>query len=349
MKKTFLTAIFLLLVFVAGFILYSRLSKKEPQVEQPPKNGEIVQSPSPNAPVTKTESNSVSDRTNPLPAQPLGTNTEATPKSEAFQAAVAEKNFPIYFWGRVVDQDGAPLAGVKIQMSIRKWISDSTGMTGQFPLFDRETDSRGLFELTGQSGDVLEFKSVKKEGYALSSRSPQTLQYDQSSKPDPNNPTVFRMWKNGTNEHLVTVDKDFRIPYDGTPVIFDLLSGGISPNETGDIRVRLTRNPPNVPFGGKTPYDWTASIEPLNGGIKESNDEFMFRAPEDDYQPKLEINMPASATNWSHRLKISFYLKSRGGQCYGRATAEFRTDSQQDKTGFSVHSVLNPSGSRHLE
>jgi len=283
-----------------------------------------------------------------MPSRPLDTNAQPTAKGEAFHAAVAEKNVPIYFWGKVVDQDDAPLAGVKIQMSIRQWVSDSTGMTAEFPLFNKETDTRGLFELTGQSGDVLEFKSIKKDGYALSPRSPLTFQYDQFSAPDPNNPTLFRMWKNGTNEHLVKLDKDFRIPYDGTPVVFDLLAGGISSNETGDIRVRLLRNPQNVPFGGKTPYDWTATIEPLNGGIKESNDEFMYRAPEDGYQPKLEINMPASATNWSHRMKVSFYFKTRGGY-FGRATAEFRTDSQQDKTGFSMDSIVNPVGSRNLE
>jgi hypothetical protein len=351
MRKKFLTAILLILAVVTGLLLYSRLFKQRPRIEQPAENIEVVQSPAPNGQRGKIESNfPSSNRISPSLLQLSDTNTELTPKGEAFQAAVAEKNVPIYFWGKVVDQDGAPLAGVQIEMSIRQWISDSLGMRGQFPLFNRQTDPGGLFELVGQSGDVLEFKSIKKEGYALSPRSLQTLQYDQSSAPEPNNPILFRMWKNTTNEHLVTFNKDFRIPYDGTPVVFDLLAGGISSNETsGDIRVRLIRNPQNVPFGGKTPYNWTASIEPLNGGIKESNDEFMYRAPEEGYQAKLEINMPASATNWSHRVKISFYFKSRGGQCYGRATTELRTDSQQDTTGFSIDSGVNPSGSRNLQ
>src|SRR6266498_4333503 len=140
MRNTFLIAIFLLLVVLTSLVLYSRLSKRGSRVEQPAENGDVAQNPASITSTIRTDSNVVSNTpTNRMPSRPLDTNAQPTAKGEAFHAAVAEKNVPIYFWGKVVDQDDAPLAGVKIQMSIRQWVSDSTGMTAEFPLFNKET------------------------------------------------------------------------------------------------------------------------------------------------------------------------------------------------------------------
>ena len=118
--------------------------------------------------------------------------------------------------------------------------------------------------------------------------------------------------------------------------------------EDGDIRITLTRIPAQIKRGQQK-YDWTASVEAIDGGVIESNDDFMYSAPETGYVSKLNIGVTAIDANWSADKKVSFFLKSRSGSNYGRVTLEFMTDSEKPKTGFSFHSVINPSGSRNLE
>jgi hypothetical protein len=57
--------------------------------------------------------------------------------------------------------------------------------------------------------------------------------------------------------------------------------------------------------------------------------------------------MLATDENWTPDFIISFYFKSRGN--FGRVTLEFRTGSDKATTGFSYHSLINPTGSRNLE
>jgi len=157
------------------------------------------------------------------------------------------------------------------------------------------------------------------------------------------------MWKEGAKETLVPFHKSTRIPYNGTPVTFDLLKGETQLGAgEGDLRVILSRTPLEVQRG-RQPYDWVATIEAVNVVLAEPDDEFMYLAPETGYRPKLEINMPASSTNWASLKSLSFYLKSRGGLCYGRVQLEFSTDWPQGGTGFRIDSVVNPAGSRNLE
>ena len=115
------------------------------------------------------------------------------------------------------------------------------------------------------------------------------------------------------------------------------------------MRITLLRTPLQVKFGGKKPYDWTATVEALNGGVIVTNEDFMYVAPQDGYKPQFQIKMLASSPNWTPSEKVSLYFKSRGGQCYGRLNLEFYTDSPKTTTGFSIQSVVNPDRSQSLE
>ena len=145
--------------------------------------------------------------------------------------------------------------------------------------------------------------------------------------------------------------KNIRIPYDGTPVVFDLIKGEKMPDVTGlgDVKIALLRTPPKVERGGRQPYDWVAKIETIDGGLIESKDEMMFLAPESGYAPQLEIKMDRTALDWSPNRQISVYLRSRGGKVFGRVSFEFRTDSDRETTGFTFDAYINPAGSRILE
>jgi len=110
--------------------------------------------------------------------------------------------------------------------------------------------------------------------------------------------------------------------------------------------VTLIRTPLQIKCGQQK-YDWTATIEAVDGGVVASTDEFMYRAPESGYEPKLTVAVSAQDPKWSAEGKVAFYLKSHGK--YGRVTAEFTTDYDRPKTGFRIDAYFNPTGSRNLE
>jgi hypothetical protein len=270
----------------------------------------------------------------------------------AKQAIVEAQNVPITFWGKVVDQDGQPLAGVRVLMEAREWHSPApTQVTPHFTNIERNTGADGQFNVIGAKGDILTIKSVAKEGYTTSPKALRSFGYNisQNHPVDADNPVVIRLWKVGNPEPLVLTEKSSRIPYDGTPTTFDLLRGQMMQglNGPGDLRITLIRSPLKISRGDR--FDWKATIEAIDGGVILSNDELMHYAPEVGYNAKIEIDMPTSSLNWTSRQRLSFYIKSRGGQCYGRVSIVLDTDSPRETTGMLITSAINPSGSRNLE
>jgi hypothetical protein len=110
--------------------------------------------------------------------------------------------------------------------------------------------------------------------------------------------------------------------------------------------VKIDR-PQNVKWGARG-YNWSCEIEGVGGGVIETQDEFMYRAPESGYLPRYDMSISASDGHWSDEAKRQFYLKSREGKVYARLEVEILAN-YQDKAVFSVKYYANPSGSRNLE
>jgi hypothetical protein len=270
-------------------------------------------------------------------------------REEKLRISAEQKNIPIRFWGKVVDQNGDALPGVKIKTGIRHWIMANGRYSRNIESF-QETGPDGLFQVLEGSGDVLGIDALEKEGYELPPKTKRNFGYNISENitPDPANPIVFRMWKKVPSEDLLRFDKDFRIPYDGTPVSFDLVAGKReSSNSSGDLRVTLLRQP--LQIQPRQRFDWIAKVEMLNGGLLECVDDFGYLAPDQGYKSLMEFRHMATDTNWTQRLKIAFYVRIRGGQMYGKVSLDFRTGSDRETTGFSIASSVNPSGSRSLQ
>lgn len=275
-------------------------------------------------------------------------------KIEAIRAIVKEGNVPIEFLGQVVDQENHPIEGVKVKAHSRETYEEEPGRAGtKWPTMEIMTDSDGMFRISGLRGDVLGIDSIEKDGYELTKKGELSFSYHsgeigRSYVPDLSKPVIYRMWKKGETEPLIAHKVEQRIPYDGTPVLFDLATGK-EVNSGGDLRVTLMRNPQVIRWGDRN-YEWKATFEAVGGGgLIESKDDFMYRAPESGYEPKIEIETKPGNPNWAMEKRIAFYLKSRGGQNYARVVLDLMTGSDKPKTGFSFESYLNPSGSRNLE
>lgn len=269
-------------------------------------------------------------------------------RAEQMTSAIMHLNVPLALYGKVTDQDGAPVSGAKVRLRYREYVLAAPNVPSEknAPV-NLTTDANGSFELSGVKGDAVSIEEISKKGYQLSSKTMLSYGYTKETFSDSSNPIIFRMWKGQGADRLVNRNQHIRIPYDGTPNLFDVMEGKKVTAPPADIRVTLLRTPLERKLGSREKYDWTATIEVLDGGLVEANDEFMYRAPEQGYVPALQVKVLATDAEWTPDKTISFYLKSRGN--YGWVTLEFRTDSDMPTTGFSFQSSFNPTGSRNLE
>jgi hypothetical protein len=174
--------------------------------------------------------------------------------------------------------------------------------------------------LTNLKGHGFDVKSITKEGYELSGKVARSYYYSATAEPfhpDANNPVIFKMWRNGPKEPLISGSKFYGIKPDGRPFTIDFAQQTKTEgtNFPGDIIVRVER-PGNIPPGAN--FDWSYSIEAINGGILPTTDEFTYRAPDKEYQLKYEFKMSATNSNWRSEIKDQqFYFKSRSGNVCG--------------------------------
>lgn len=281
---------------------------------------------------------------------------DKNPPKENLNAQMREMmndaNRPIAFYGLVIDQDRNPISGVKVTLQIRRTIEIGTvGIRDAFDYLSLITGSDGQFALTDAKGAVLVVKSLEKAGYEPSEKATRGMYWywrepKDAYRPNSKQPEIFHMWKKAGAEELIFADKFYGIEPDGRVYAIDLV--GHKKNEggsVGDFKVSL-RRPTQISADEK--FDWSCIIEAIGGGVIATNEEQMYRAPENGYLPRFEVKMSASDPQWSDRAKFQFYLKSRDGRIYARIAAEAFAN-YRNKAVFSVKYFVNPSGSRNLE
>lgn len=321
----------------------------------------LLRIPEGNPAPAPTASNPVAtERAAPAPAAPVAI---AQPTSEeAYEvkrlaetlARGRSSNQPINFYGKVIDQHGEPIPDVKVTLGLRTFKEPAPGVMGDADVsLIRTTNAEGLFEITDTKGSVLEMRSLEKPGYEASIKSIYGRAYrywahpsEGPYRPNADAPEIFRMWKQQGAETLVRKGISTQLHYDGTPTAIDLLTGRAA--SPGDIRVMLVRNPRQITYGQRN-YEWTLTVESVDGGLLESKEEQMFLAPEDGYQSKMVIHMPADADEWTDVKSFNLYVKLRGGKQYGRAELKALVGAPRETTPFYVTSFVNPTGSRNLE
>lgn len=253
-------------------------------------------------------------------------------------AILAKNTQRIDLYGRVVDQDGQPIAGAQVKGGILFAVSLTSSRSEEVVT---ETDAAGKFQFVDLHG--MDFGvALQKAGYEFRSKTGWTKDY----KPDLNNPMVFTMWKLQGAEPMVHTKFDSRVPYEGTPATFDLLTG--KKTDTGDLKITLVRNPVQIVPGG-APYDWNVKIEIVGGGLIESHDLYSYKAPENGYEQKFDFSQAKDGQSWTREFRGTFYIHTAKDN-YGRITINLTTDSDRpDGTGLTIEAYVNPSGSRNLE
>jgi hypothetical protein len=287
--------------------------------------------PAASSPVPRASASSAS-----VPNQPA--QQDATKAYE--QAALAEWQTPIEFYGKVVDENTNAVAGANVRFS---W----TDITNENASTARTiSDETGLFSLRGKHGRSLTVW-VNKAGYYAAQGGQKTFLYTLASEkfaPDSTSPVIFFLKKKGQLEALRVVNRSYKIPRDGTPVRIDLETGkSVTGDSGGDLTVRCWTEDAGKRRGEK--YDWRCQVDIPGGGLVISDRELDFVAPENGYVASTEITMPADRPDWKNDVDLKFFYRLRDGR-YGRMA--FSMIAGGDHFCL-VDSFLNPSGSRNLE
>ena len=245
----------------------------------------------------------------------------------------SDYNTPLDVWGKVIDQDGNPLAGVKAEIVVDEHEANKSYVV----LSDKE----GLFELLGKRGARARIK-VSLLGYASTSNeeigsniSDRTIYYAPKSKPMPayapptqDNPQVFVLRKKNPVANLAyTLKNCVSVSKTGVAQKIELKSDG----KTVEVEVRCWSSCP-VPFTYDK-YDWRADIQIAGGKLQSITESEPVTAPVDGYQSVFKVEMPKNTEeNWlrnSPNGSRDFWVKFDDGT-YAKARIEVKTGRKHE-------------------
>ena len=254
-------------------------------------------------------------------------------------------------YGKVIDQDGHPVAGVEVTGTIEFVPADKPDLH-----YKTQTDANGLFQFTGLHGADLAV-DVAKAGYEMDYR---RGVFEPSGQSTPTNRVVYNMWKLHGAEPMSHTSIDSFVPLDGNLKQFDLYESLIDkawnhhPRGTdnnplgtdGELMVKATRG---IAFTNKgiQEFNWTVTLEITNGGLLAFNDLYPYIAPSEGYQTSVTLAGPTNFVDWGNGLRQGFYFKSSAGQAYGRMVISMRAG--RNHASFDADIYLNPTNSRNLE
>jgi Carboxypeptidase regulatory-like domain len=249
-----------------------------------------------------------------------------------------EWKVPIRFFGRVVDENLSPVAGAQIHF---QWTDLSSRGTSESASTSNES---GSFSLSNVQGKRLLVR-VNKDGY-YSSGEQNRLSFEFANPYEeiyhyatPDRPVIFHLRNKGPDQTLVKKSLEIVLPANSSKGV-DFGSSGSS---FGHLEVEAWKPWPPKPISPH--YDWKIVLKIPDGGFVETREEFTFEAPETGYSTSFEVDMPATAADWSVSTEKTLYFVCGEPKRYGRLN--FRTSG--NSRYIFMEYVLNPSGSRNLE
>ena len=253
-----------------------------------------------------------------------------------------EWKIPIEFYGRVVDQDSAPVADAVIRYG---W-NDVDGNHERF----MRTGSDGRFAIEALHGKHLTV-DVSKDGYHVVKQNAHSFEYAAFfepiyHRPERGNPVTFRLVRKLDAEPVIARRAAERLAYDG-PSYYDLERGTLTQQRPPGPALQLQFERSESPQG--QPFDWKWKVEAVNAGLVETEEEIAQMAPEEGYVSAWEASLVASAKNFRKTGHVRFYVRTVDNR-FARVDVEVAHPNSRDVgPRVTVNSVLNPSGSRNVD
>ena len=272
-------------------------------------------------------------------------------RAKMIRRIIEAANVPIEFWGKVTDQDGVPLEGVKIAYTgLIIWGNDvGVAWTPKEHKGQAVTDAAGSFAINGFKSNSLGLDSFSKPGYVYRGRANNEYDFADDTPahkfvPRRDSPVCFAMVNERTLEPLIQLKGSLRVSGDGVPAHWNLWEG--EPDPDGEFMVAF-RCEPAVLTTPRGPVPWAADIQIVGGEIIQAAwaEEF-HRAPESGYSAIIPYSKEPAKQGI---IGCAYYLRTRNGN-YGRITVELRPGYDGSGARCFITSDMNPHpGSRNLE
>jgi hypothetical protein len=337
--------IFYSIIAITVLIILALWHGRKQLVEVPPIAAIKTNASVTNVPViTRVYSNAPSAQV--VPITPAPTPPLKSDEQQKREGLSELNNVDVNFYGRLEDQYGNAVGNAQIKFEIPFNDGHSVGVHRGTTM----AGGNGFFTISGYKGKSLDVIPVK-SGYALASLNGGGIYSylwpeSQRAHPDPNNPVVIQMWKLQGAEPLVSIGKEYKIPYSDKPICFDLITGQIVPSG-GDIRIAVNR--PEGIISQQHPQNWSIQLEVIDGGLIETDSrqfEIAYAAPEEGYQPSDII----SSDNGSDTARRAFFIQSRNGQVYSKLGLSFHINDMPDGLMYiRFGGVANTNSSRNWE
>jgi hypothetical protein len=263
-------------------------------------------------------------------------------------------NVEINFYGKAVDQYNEPVSSAKVTIRVSSYEESAFiqwakgGRASNSKSIETYTDENGLFRVNNLKGRVLYIDKIEKNGYIKANIEEKssfgyTKNYGEVHIPDNNMPVVYKMWKKEGSEPLIKSKLRIRISNDKKEYYINLVKGMSSsePFQPADLTIRMHAEQISEKIG-----DWSFTITAVNGGLCETNDTFLYKAPDTGYKKELVVLINEENPQWPVMKKI--YLKSRDGRIY--AGLDIKAIAGHDGKGIvHINSIINPKSSKNLE
>lgn len=282
----------------------------------------------------------------PIDAAPgangAGGGLEQTRKLEAVYSAM---NGKIQFYGKVIDQEGRPVADARITYMTVTAKNLGSLRNSHGPALETVSDNHGLFYINGGSGMSLQINTIKKEGFRLAGGG-NSMSYSFGSSSDPHRPDPIRPVEylviplaNKALEPIFNEMLHFRWNSESIKVPFG--------NYGEVLIVRPTRD---RAVGERSGFTWNVEFEVKEGGIllKDKADRLPL-APTDGYQKSVSIGSKRGAEKWGGGVSDRYLIFRTSKGLYGICNINFYTEGDDDEGRGRVSIILNPNGDRYLE
>ncbi len=214
---------------------------------------------------------------------------------------------PITFYGRVLDQNGAPVVGANVRGSA------SVSMGGNSTKVTTTTDASGNFTLSSKGMSF--FVTVDKPGYyhIYPDKMPGLVSengFDYAEdlgrgvhKPDASKPVILHLFKPGTIEPLTRLKSTSRrLSRTGEAAEVAL--------DAGAHRISLAcKTEDKMTPDGR--YSWRFEVKVVNGGLQPSGEVFQFEAPASGYKESdvIDMNDSLPRPQWSDSVRRSYFVR----------------------------------------
>ncbi|MCM2264958.1 MAG: hypothetical protein NDI73_07185 [Desulfuromonadales bacterium] len=259
----------------------------------------------------------------------------------------------LVFHGRVVDFDGNPVAGARVEMDVM-FVPVSPFDLREFRQIAGVTDEDGRFSVR-EAGFGLSVKDIVRQGYVYNFKYSKDFSFmfkkgkeKEGRGEQKDKPFTFRIRKLGPPAFVVIHNMTFGLK-PGTSTELDLIRREwvepyrlfthkmMFPDWHGDIRLSVEGEPGKMRLILEAP-------DPDSGFVVEKHEFFeqMTEAPEHGYRQKIDIPVA------SIESPVTAYVKCQGGLFYAKIDISFSED-RPGVVGINATSFTNLAKGRGLE